>query len=92
MRVNLVSLDQTKSGLSFTVTSMIEYSLAETLSGRLIWAVKVKAPFTAGVSNSIFGVKRLRLANEDSARANICELLKHLAGLQLGTGQVPLVR
>ncbi|RON01596.1 hypothetical protein BK659_24080 [Pseudomonas brassicacearum] len=92
LRANLVSLDQPLFGLNFTVTSMVEYSLVENATGRVIWTDKVKAPFTAGVGDSFFGVKRLRLANEGSARENINELLKRLAGLKLGAGQVSLAQ
>lgn len=90
LRANLVSLDQPLFGLNFTVTSMVEYNLVDNATGRVIWTDKVEAPFTAGVSDSFFGVKRLRLANEGSARENINELLKRLAGLKLGAGQVSL--
>lgn len=90
LRTKLVSLDQPVFGFNFTVTSTVEYSLVETASGRVVWQETVKEPFTAGVGDAFYGVTRLRLANEGSARANINTLLQRLGGLKLGAGQVSL--
>ncbi|WP_315808553.1 hypothetical protein [Pseudomonas sp. C9-3] len=77
-------------GFNFTVTSTVEYSLVENAGGRVVWQETVKEPFTAGVGDAFYGVTRLRLANEGSARANINTLLQRLGGLKLGAGQVSL--
>lgn len=88
----LVSLDQPLFAFNFTVTSLIEYNLVDTAEGRVIWADKISTPFTAGIGDAIYGAKRLRLANEGAARANINELLKRLAGLKLDAHQVSLAQ
>ncbi|MFS2122503.1 hypothetical protein [Pseudomonas sp. Pseusp97] len=90
LRTRLVSLDQPVFGFNFTVTSTVEYSLVENAGGRVVWQETVKEPFTAGVGDAFYGVTRLRLANEGSARANINTLLQRLGGLKLGAGQVSL--
>ncbi|KAF1069996.1 MAG: hypothetical protein GAK45_00936 [Pseudomonas citronellolis] len=90
LRANLVRLDQPMFGFSFTVTSVVEYSLVENASGRVVWHDSVEAPFTAGVGDAFYGVTRLRLANEGSARQNIQQLLVRLSELKLSAGQVSL--
>lgn len=71
LRANLLRVDQPLFGLDFQVTSEVEYTLIETGSGKVIFREIVRAPFTAGVSDSLMAIKRLRLANEGSARENI---------------------
>lgn len=90
LRAKLVSIEQPVFGFSFTVTSTVEYSLVENAGGRVVWQETVKEPFTAGVGDAFYGVTRLRLANEGSARANINTLLQRLGGLKLAAGQVSL--
>lgn len=90
LQANLVSVDQPLIGFSFTVTSVVEYSLVENSSGRVVWKESVQAPFTAGMGDAMYGVTRLRLANEGSARQNIKLLLERLAALKLAEGQVSL--
>lgn len=90
LRAKLVSIEQPVFGFSFTVTSTVEYSLVENAGGRVVWQEAVKEPFTAGVGDAFYGVTRLRLANEGSARANINTLLQRLGGLKLAAGQVSL--
>jgi hypothetical protein len=50
----------------------------------------IRTPFTAGFGDSVIGVKRLRLANEGSARVNIVALLKRLSDLKIEAKQVAL--
>ncbi|MCY1536179.1 hypothetical protein D9M68_716240 [compost metagenome] len=90
LRANLVSVEQPLFGFNFTVTSVVEYSLVDNASGDVVWHETLQAPFTAGVGDAFYGVTRLRLANEGSARENISTLLKRLATLNLAQGQVSL--
>ncbi len=48
------------------------------------------ASYTAGFSDSVVAVKRLRLANEGSARENIHEFLKALSNLKIEKNQVSI--
>ena len=48
------------------------------------------ASYTAGFSDSVVAVKRLRLANEGSARENIHELLKALSKLKIKKHQISI--
>lgn len=88
LRADLLSLDQPLFGLDFEVTSQVEYTLVEVATNKVILREVVRAPFTAGVGDAFAGVKRLRLANEGSARANIESFLKRLSALKLDAKQI----
>lgn len=88
LRANLLRVDQPLFGLDFEVTSEIEYTLTEARTRKVLWREIIRAPFTAGVGDSMMAVKRLRLANEGSARTNIIELLKRLGELKIDASQV----
>jgi hypothetical protein len=88
LRADLQSLDQPLFGLDFEVTSQVEYTLVEVATNKVILREVVRAPFTAGVGDAFAGVKRLRLANEGSARANIEAFLKRLSALKLDAKQI----
>jgi opacity protein-like surface antigen len=88
LRADLQSLDQPLFGLDFEVTSQVEYTLVEVATNKVILREVIRAPFTAGVGDAFYGVKRLRLANEGSARANIEAFLKRLSALKLDAKQI----
>lgn len=90
LRANLLRVDQPLFGLDFQVTSEVEYTLTETASGKVVLREMVRAPFTAGVSDSLVAIKRLRLANEGSARENINVFLQRLGDLKIDANQVSL--
>ncbi|MCM2330802.1 MAG: hypothetical protein NDI70_05840 [Pseudomonas sagittaria] len=90
LRANLLRVEQPLFGLDFEVTSEVEYTLTEKTSGKVIFREIVRAPFTAGVGDSFMAIKRLRLANEGSARENINVLLKRLSDLRIEANQVSL--
>jgi len=64
--------------------------LTESATNTVIFREIIRTPFTAGVGDSVIAIKRLRLANEGSARTNIHTLLKRLKELKLETRQVSL--
>ena len=66
----------------------MEYTLVEVATNKVILREVIRAPFTAGVGDAFAGVKRLRLANEGSARANIESFLKRLSALKLDAKQI----
>jgi len=90
LRANLLRVDQPIFGLDFEVTCEAEYTLTESSSNTVIFREIIRTPFTAGVSDSLIAIKRLRLANEGSARTNISTLLKRLKDLKLEAKQVSL--
>jgi hypothetical protein len=90
LRANLLRVDQPIFGVSFEVTSEVEYTLIESRTSKVLWREIIRAPFTAGMGDSVIGIKRLRLANEGSARANITTLLKRLGELNIDARQVSL--
>ncbi|MBB6340593.1 hypothetical protein HNP49_000743 [Pseudomonas fluvialis] len=90
LRANLLRVDQPIFGLDFEVTSEVEYTLIDTASDKVILREIVRTPFTAGVGDSFIAIKRLRLANEGSARANIDALLQRLSDLKIEAKQVSL--
>ncbi|WP_256657372.1 hypothetical protein [Pseudomonas sp. 2FE] len=90
LRAKLQRVDQPLFGLDFEVTTEVEYTLVDNVSGKVLFREVVRAPFTAGVGDAFYGVKRLRLANEGSAKENIAALLKRLSVLKVEARQVSL--
>jgi hypothetical protein len=90
LRANLLRVDQPIIGLNFEVTSEVEYTLMDSRSSNVLWREIIRAPFTAGIGDSVIGIKRLRLANEGSARANITALLKRMSELNIDAKQLSL--
>lgn len=90
LRANLLRVDQPLFGLDFEVTCEAEYTLTESSSNTVVFREVVRTPFTAGVGDSFIAIKRLRLANEGSARTNISTLLKRLKALNPEAKQVSL--
>lgn len=90
LRANLLRVDQPLFGLNFEVTSEVEYTLVEAATNQVVLREVIRTPFTAGFGDSVIGVKRLRLANEGSARVNIIAMLKRLSDLKIEAKQVAL--
>ncbi len=66
----LEEVDQPLIGISMTVTSRVNYRVTDE-DDQVLFERTVTVPYTAEFSDSFYGVERLRLANEGSARANI---------------------
>lgn len=90
LRANLLRVDQPIFGLDFEVTSEVEYTLIETATNKVVLREMIRTPFTAGFGDSVIGIKRLRLANEGSARVNIIAMLKRLSDLKIEAKQISL--
>lgn len=73
---NLKKLDQPILGLTFDVTSSIDYRVTNAEDTRNF---PITATGSAGVGDAFFGVERLRLANENSINENIKAFLKALS-------------
>lgn len=79
----LGKVDQPMFGLSLTVKMEVSYTLVDTRSGKTVWQKDVASQYTAHPSEAFAAVKRLRLANEGAARANIQEALADMSTLSL---------
>lgn len=79
----LGKVDQPMFGLSLTVKMEVSYTLVDTRSGRTVWQKDVASQYTAHPSEAFAAVKRLRLANEGAARANIQQALADMSALSL---------
>lgn len=90
LRANLLRVEQPIFGLDFEVTSEVEYTLIETATNKVVLREMIRTPFTAGLGDSVIGIKRLRLANEGSARVNIIAMLKRLSDLKIEAKQISL--
>lgn len=84
LHVHLVEVRQPFWGwLDMEVRIDAEWSLYEVDTGRLVFERLVESAHVATEQDSGFGIKRLRLANEGSARANIAEGVFALGRLEL---------
>lgn len=90
LKVKMVSVDQPLFGLDLKVTTNVRYTLTDAASSQVVLDEFVQTPYTAGVGDAVIAVKRLRLANEGSARKNIENLLEKLSKLNIDKEQVSL--
>ena len=66
-------------GFNLTVKTTIEYKLYN--KNKLVFSKNINQSGNATMSDALYGTKRLRLANEISARNNIKEMLQSLKGV-----------
>jgi hypothetical protein len=78
IEVSLLDLEQPLVAFDMKVTSKIRYTLTDTTTGAVVFDEAIVAPYTATVNDAFVGVKRLRLANEGSARKSISSLIAKL--------------
>ena len=74
----LVELHQPFAGFDLTVRSTVRYTLMEVATNRVVFDQTVTAEFTAGVSDAVIAVQRLKLANEGSIKSNISKFMDQL--------------
>jgi hypothetical protein len=83
LHVDLAEIEQPYWGwLDMEVRIGADWRLYDVQSGRLVWARRIDSAYTATEQDSNWGIRRLRIANEGSARDNIVEgvaALVHLA-------------
>lgn len=90
LSANLLKVDQPLIGINMEVTTEVNYILIDMKSGKEILNENIIASYTAGFDDSVLAVKRLRLANEGSARENIHELLKVLSKLNIEKHEISI--
>ncbi len=84
LEVDLVRLNQPFWGfLDMEVELIADWRLYEATSGALVWERQIDSRFTATGQDSEWGIRRLRLANEGSARRNIRTGIGDMAALDL---------
>ncbi|EMP56290.1 hypothetical protein MSNKSG1_10463 [Marinobacter santoriniensis NKSG1] len=87
----LLEVDQPMFGLDFKVTTHVKYILTDRKNnGAVVLNETVVAPYTATVGDAFVAIKRLRLANEGSGKANIQSLLEKLSELKIQPGDISL--
>ncbi len=76
---HLLDLDQPLMGFDTTVTSSVKYLLNERATRKTVLEELVVSAHTTEMSESWYGVERLKLANEGSIRDNIAEFIGRLS-------------
>src|SRR5690606_22204088 len=93
LEVIMLEVDQPLFGLDFTVTTHVKYILTDRENdGDVVLNETVVAPYTATIGDAFAAIKRLRLANEGSGKANIAGLLKALSELQINPRDISLAQ
>lgn len=90
LAIKMLKVDQPMFGLDMKVTTHIQYTLTEKKSNKVVFDETVVAPYTATVGDAFAGIKRLRLANEGSAKKNIEGLLKKLSELNISPSNISI--
>jgi hypothetical protein len=81
LEIQILEVNQPFIGSSFTVTTHVKYTLY--LKGNKVYETTIREQGTASFSDSIWGVKRLRIANEHSGKANVKRFLEELSKQKL---------
>lgn len=75
LEVNIISVNR-PMGFNLTVKTSMEYKLYT--KNKLVFSKNINQTGSATMSDALYGTKRLRLANEISAKNNIKEMLQSL--------------
>jgi hypothetical protein len=76
-------VDQPNAGLSFTVRMAVTYALIDNQAHKTLWAQTISSQHSAGFGDAFSADKRLRVADEGAAKANIEQALRQIAALNL---------
>jgi hypothetical protein len=76
-------VDQPVMGFAMTVKMDVSYTLVDTQTGKTVWSKDIASEHTAQVSEAFAGIKRLRVANEGAAQANIERAIVAMSSLPL---------
>ena len=85
LTAHIEEVDQPLVGFDFDVTTRIHYELRDRETDVVLLDEVVVATGTATTDDSLWGTKRLRLANEKSAKRNLQSLFEALARLDVDT-------
>lgn len=78
LKANLLRLDQPLIGLNFKVTSHINYQLLDTKNNKIVFEKTLITPYEAKFTQALYGVERLKKANEGAIKENIKALMNSL--------------
>ncbi|TGK09755.1 hypothetical protein EHQ81_12990 [Leptospira selangorensis] len=81
LKIEIVDVDRPLFGTTFTVKTKIKYTLSK--GTQVISELLVDESGEATMGDALIGVKRMRLANENSARANIKKFLEEVSKVQV---------
>ena len=81
--ITIFNLEQPSFGTSYTVKIEVGWILKRTDNNTTVWKESIKSEHTATLSDALAAVKRLRLATEGAAKANIREGLFKISELKL---------
>ena len=81
LEIEIREVNQPFFGAEFSVTTDIRYTLY--LKSKKVYEANIHEAGSATFSDSIWGVKRLRLANESSGRANVKRFITELSNQKL---------
>jgi hypothetical protein len=87
MVANLQDLKRPFVGLDMSVTMTVRYTVSPLAGGAPVFDEVVSAVGTATVSDAFIGSKRLQLANEKAAQANIAEMMRRVR-LRVSAGSI----
>lgn len=83
LTADLVKIDKPYFGANLTVTAWVHYMVTERATGKEVFSKTLVVPYTASFTDSLYAVKRLRLANEGTIRENISQLIDELLRLNI---------
>ena len=84
--VFLTKVDQPIIGLDMTVLVTANWTLTDLKTNAVVFQDLIQGSHTSTVGDAFAAVKRLRLATEGAARANIAEGIKRMSQLELSPG------
>lgn len=90
LAIQLIEVNQPIMGFDLTVTTHIRYVLRDKTTDKVVLDEMIITPHTATMGDAFAAVKRLRLANEGSARKNIESLIEKLVQLKIEPSTVSM--
>jgi hypothetical protein len=78
LNAELVKVKQPLAGFNVTVISTVKYTPTDASTGGVAWNKQIEHAYRAKFGDSLYGVTRLKLANEGSIKGNILELIEAL--------------
>lgn len=79
LSARLVALKQPIIGFKMTVRATVDYTIKDRATKAVIFDETIESAYTARMSDTVLGVKRLRLANEGAIKNNIELLLQKIS-------------
>ncbi|PHQ82023.1 MAG: hypothetical protein COB66_00945 [Coxiella sp. (in: Bacteria)] len=83
LTANLLELKKPLVGFSMTDACKVRYTITNKKTYKIIFNKIISNQYTAKFSASVFGIKRLRLANEGAIRKNITIFIENLYKLNI---------